>query len=144
MQIQALVKSIKVFRNIASCLVKYKLIFKLCVKCILLFEKILLKFWSAKFLVPFEVKQKTFFLVSQVLSFRYTKQTSKNVAGTTFKHNQKDSGDTQYTHLVTQLFQLYPVCKTYKNSADISLFNNFNAKHQGKSFRNILCFFLSS
>ena len=33
----------------------------------------------------FEVKQKTFFLVSQVLSFRHTKQTSKNVADTTFK-----------------------------------------------------------
>ena len=33
----------------------------------------------------FEVKQKTFFLVSQVLSFRYTKQTSKNVVDTTFK-----------------------------------------------------------
>ena len=28
----------------------------------------------------FEVKQKTFFLVSQVFSFRHTKQTSKNVA----------------------------------------------------------------
>ena len=33
----------------------------------------------------FEVKQKTFFLVSQVLSFRHTKQTSKNVVDTTFK-----------------------------------------------------------
>ena len=33
----------------------------------------------------FEVKQKTFFLVSQVLSFTHTKQTSKNVADTTFK-----------------------------------------------------------
>ena len=33
----------------------------------------------------FEVKQKTFFLVSQVLSFRVEKQTSKNAADTTFK-----------------------------------------------------------
>ena len=33
----------------------------------------------------FEKKQKTFFLVSKVLSFRYTKQTSKNVEGITFK-----------------------------------------------------------
>ena len=33
----------------------------------------------------FEVKQKTFFLVSKMLSFRYTKQSSKNVADTTFK-----------------------------------------------------------
>ena len=28
----------------------------------------------------FKVKQKTFFLVSQLLSFRHTKETSKNVA----------------------------------------------------------------
>ena len=33
----------------------------------------------------FEVKQKTFFLASQVLSFRHKKQASKNVADTTFK-----------------------------------------------------------
>ena len=33
----------------------------------------------------FRVKLKTFYLVSQVLSFRHTKQTSKNVADTTFK-----------------------------------------------------------
>ena len=33
----------------------------------------------------FKVKEKTFFLVSQVLSFRHKKQTSKNVAETTFK-----------------------------------------------------------
>ena len=33
----------------------------------------------------FEVKQKTFFLVSKVLSLRHTKQTSKNLAKTTFK-----------------------------------------------------------
>ena len=33
----------------------------------------------------FEVKQKTFVLTSQVLSFRHKKQTSKNVADTTFK-----------------------------------------------------------
>ena len=32
----------------------------------------------------FEVKLKTFSLASQVLSFRLTKQTSKNVADTTF------------------------------------------------------------
>ena len=37
----------------------------------------------------FKVKQKTFFLVSQVLSFRYKKQTSKNVVDTTFKSNAK-------------------------------------------------------
>ena len=34
----------------------------------------------------FEVKQKTFFHASQVLSFRYKKQTSKNVANTIFKN----------------------------------------------------------
>ena len=34
----------------------------------------------------FEVKQKTFFQVSQVLSFRFEKQTSKNVADTTFNN----------------------------------------------------------
>ena len=33
----------------------------------------------------FKVKWKLFFLVSQVLSFRYTKQTSKNVVDATFK-----------------------------------------------------------
>ena len=33
----------------------------------------------------FEVKKKTFFLVSLVISFRHTNQTSKNVADTTFK-----------------------------------------------------------
>ena len=32
----------------------------------------------------FEVKLKTFFLVSKVLCFRHAKQTSKNVADTTF------------------------------------------------------------
>ena len=35
----------------------------------------------------FEVKQKTFFLVTRVLSFRYTRQTSKIVADTTFKYS---------------------------------------------------------
>ena len=34
----------------------------------------------------FEVKQKTLFLVSQVLSFRIKKQSSKNLADTTFKY----------------------------------------------------------
>ena len=33
----------------------------------------------------FEVKSKTFLLVLQVLSRRHAKQTSKNVANTTFK-----------------------------------------------------------
>ena len=36
----------------------------------------------------FEVKWKTFFFVLQVLSFRLKKQTSKNVADTTFKLNE--------------------------------------------------------
>ena len=31
------------------------------------------------------MEKKTFFLVSKVLSFSHTKQTSKNVADTTFK-----------------------------------------------------------
>ena len=35
----------------------------------------------------FEVKQKTFFLVSEVLSHRLTKQTSKKVADTTFNNS---------------------------------------------------------
>ena len=39
----------------------------------------------------FEVKQKNFFLVSQVLIFRLKKQTSKNVAGTTFKENELET-----------------------------------------------------
>ena len=39
----------------------------------------------------FEVKQ-TFFLVSQVLSFRHTKQTSKNVADTTFNNEDVSLG----------------------------------------------------
>ena len=46
-----------------------------------------LKFWNLIFSRTqraFEVKWKTFFLVSQVLSFRLKKQTSKNVADTTF------------------------------------------------------------
>ena len=34
----------------------------------------------------FEVKQKTFSQVSQLLSFRLVKQTGKNVADTTFKN----------------------------------------------------------
>ena len=34
----------------------------------------------------FQMKQKTVFLVSQVLSFRLKKQTNKNVADTIFKH----------------------------------------------------------
>ena len=38
----------------------------------------------------FEVKLKTYFFVSQVLSFWHTKQTSKNVADTTFKCVQRD------------------------------------------------------
>ena len=37
----------------------------------------------------FEMKQKTFFFVSRVLSFRHTKQTNKNIVDTTF--NQKSS-----------------------------------------------------
>ena len=37
----------------------------------------------------FEVEQKTFFQVPQVLSFRIKKQTSKNVADTTFKIARK-------------------------------------------------------
>ena len=32
---------------------------------------------------------KTFFLASQILSFRHTKQTSKNVSDTTFKYIKK-------------------------------------------------------
>ena len=36
------------------------------------------------------MKLKTFFFVSQVLSFRLTKQTSKKVADTTFKVDQID------------------------------------------------------
>ena len=35
----------------------------------------------------FKVKWKAFFLVSKWLSFRHTKQTSKNVADTTFKYH---------------------------------------------------------
>ena len=48
-----------------------------------------LKFWNLIFSrtkTAFEVKQKTFFLVSQLL-FRILKQTSQNVADTTFKED---------------------------------------------------------
>ena len=38
----------------------------------------------------FEIKYKTFFLVSQVLYFRLKKQTSKNVADTTCNSNSSD------------------------------------------------------
>ena len=38
----------------------------------------------------FEVEQKIFFFVSQVASFRLTKQTSKNVADTTFKYLENE------------------------------------------------------
>ena len=38
----------------------------------------------------FEVKEKAFFLSSQVLSFRHTKQISKNVADTTVKVMEQD------------------------------------------------------
>ena len=38
-------------------------------------------------LIISRMKRDYFFLVSQVLSFRHTKQTSKNVADTTFKDN---------------------------------------------------------
>ena len=37
----------------------------------------------------FEVKQKTLFLVSQVLSFKQIKQTSKNVSDATFKNKKR-------------------------------------------------------
>ena len=40
---------------------------------------------NSRMKTAFEAKQKTFFLVSNVLSFRHTKQTSKNAADTTFK-----------------------------------------------------------
>ena len=36
-----------------------------------------------------EEKQKTFFLVSKAFSFKNTKETSKNVAETTFKHHKE-------------------------------------------------------
>ena len=47
------------------------------------FEFLTLIFWITK--IAFKVKQKIFFLVLQVLSFRLKKQTSKNVADTNFK-----------------------------------------------------------
>ena len=60
-----------------------------------------LKFDYLKNKKNFRSEVKIFFFVSQMLSFRHTKQTTKNAADTTFKHNWKDSGDTKYTHLVT-------------------------------------------
>ena len=53
----------------------------------------------------FAVKWKTFFLVSQVLSFKHAKQTAKNVADTTFYFNE--SG---------QLFFTAGICNYVKNS----------------------------
>ena len=41
------------------------------------------------------MKLKTFLLVSQVVSFRHTKQTSKNVADTTFKLHKSDVANRQ-------------------------------------------------
>ena len=38
----------------------------------------------------FEVKEKAFFLASQVLTFRHAKQTSKNVVDTTVKVMELD------------------------------------------------------
>ena len=53
--------------------------------------------------MTYKVKQKTFFLVWQVLSFKCKKQTSKNVADTTFKN---------ITHALHQ--QKHP-CKAEQN-----------------------------
>ena len=39
----------------------------------------------------FEAKKNSIFLASKVLSFRHTKQTSKNVADTTFKVNDNST-----------------------------------------------------
>ena len=52
---------------------------------IMTFEYLKLKFDYVKNEKSFQSEIKTFFLVSQVLSFTHTKQTSKNVADTTFK-----------------------------------------------------------
>ena len=49
----------------------------------------MLKFDYFKNEKSFRSEIKAFFLVSQVLSFRHTKQTSKNVADTTFKYLKK-------------------------------------------------------
>ena len=49
-----------------------------------------LKFWNLIFSRTkraYEVKQKTFFLVWQILLFRILKQTSQNVKDTTFKED---------------------------------------------------------
>ena len=46
------------------------------------------------------MKQKTFFLVSQVLSFRRKKQTSKNVVDTTFKLFYRGSKRDTLKHLI--------------------------------------------
>ena len=59
----------------------------------------------------FKVKLKTFFLVPIVISFRHTKQTSKNVAVATFK-------STVNKHLLS----LGSILSTYLNNFHILLF----------------------
>ena len=59
----------------------------------------------------FEVKQKTFFLVWQVLSFRLKKQTSTNVADTTFNivllHVSCDETD---LHSISNIYSFIRIC----------------------------------
>ena len=78
------------------------------------------------------MKEKTFFLLLQVLLFRHTKQTSKNVADTTFKggksilHDQnlleryhKLGGQSGITYTVATIFIF---AKSVKDSPGVSSF----------------------
>ena len=63
--------------------------------------------WISKTLkVDYLKNEKVFFLISQVLSFRHTKQTSKNVAGTTFNniHQWNSFLITYLSFLISQNF----------------------------------------
>ena len=61
----------------------------------------------------FEVKEKTYFLVSQVLSVRHTNQISKNVADTTFKDNLREAASDDF--IIFQLHDAVIVNPYYPN-----------------------------
>ena len=70
----------------------------------------------------FKVKLKTFFLVSQVPSLRLTKQTSKNVADTTFNLiNQQPDTDKTYSYAKVSYEAKYQFLITKTESTGLSL-----------------------
>ena len=55
----------------------------------------------------FQVKKTTFFLVSRFLSFRITKQTSKNVAETNFVSYEENITDLDFTLQCVTIFIVF-------------------------------------